>query len=68
MLIIDRIENGFAVASENGIRQDIPLNEFDDIPKEGDVLTRQDGKWTTDCDKTAQRKKLITEKQDSLWE
>lgn len=68
MLIIDRIENGFAVASENGKHQDIPLNEFDYTPKEGDVITCHCGKWITDHDETAKRKKLITEKQDSLWE
>lgn len=56
ILIVDRIENGYAVCeTEQGEKKDIPLSETKDV-HEGDVLILKDGVYIPDKDKTEARK------------
>ena len=51
ILIVDRIENGYAVCeTEQGEKKDIPLSETKDV-HEGDVLILKDGVYIPDKDK-----------------
>lgn len=57
ILIVDRIENGYAVCeTEQGEKKDIPLSETKDV-HEGDVLILKDGVYIPDKDKTEARRK-----------
>ena len=57
ILIVDRIENGYAVCeTEQGEKKDIPLSETKDV-HEGDVLILKDGVYIPDKDKTEQEEK-----------
>ena len=60
ILIVDRIENGYAVCeTEQGEKKDIPLSETKDV-HEGDVLILKDGVYIPDKDKTEARRKKDT--------
>ena len=59
ILIVDRIENGYAVCeTEQGEKKDV---------HEGDVLILKDGVYIPDKDKTEARRKRILALQEDLW-
>jgi len=63
MIIVDRMENGYAVCEVDGTMQDIPLSKIDARVREGDVL-KPDGesaRYIVDIDATAQRNAEISE-------
>lgn len=67
ILIVDRIENGYAVCeTEKGEKKDILLSETKDV-HEGDVLILKDGVYIPDKDKTEARRKRILALQEDLW-
>ena len=67
ILIVDRIENGYAVCeTEQGEKKDIPLDKTLDI-SEGDVLVLKNGVYIPDKDKTEARRKMILALQEDLW-
>lgn len=67
VLIVDRIENGYAVCeTEQGEKKDISLSETKDV-HEGDVLILKDGVYIPDKDKTEARRKRILALQEDLW-
>ena len=62
ILIVDRIENGYAVCET----KDIPLSKTKDV-HEGDVLILKDSVYIPDKDKTEARRKRILALQEDLW-
>lgn len=68
--VLDRFEEGFAVIisldsdeEKNIDRQLLPLEA-----KEGDILRLIDNKWAVDREKTLERKRIIEDKFNSLWD
>lgn len=67
ILIVDRIENGYAVCeTEQEEKKDILLSETKDV-HEGDVIILKDGVYVPDNDKTEVRRKRILALQEDLW-
>lgn len=67
MIIVDRIENGFAVCEYDSVFIDIPLNEISSKIKPGDVLKKVDNIYIKDAIETEKRRKIIINKQNSLF-
>ncbi len=62
MIIIDRIEGGFAVAElEDGSHEDIPLGELPDGTREGSVLRKTERGWELDTDEERSRRERAAE-------
>ena len=60
MLIVDRIESNFAVCEdENKNMININLEEFIEIPKDGDIIELIDGKYIINNKETEKRKSSI---------
>ena len=69
MLIVDRIENDFAVCEdENQKMININLEEFTETPKDGDVIELIDGKYITNKEETEKRKKNIEQEFYNLFQ
>ncbi len=67
--IIDRFVENFAVC-QNADNDEIKNIERKFVPKEakeGDIIVFSDGRYFLDNEKTAERKKVIKEKFNSLW-
>lgn len=73
MLIIDRIEEDFAVCElvlgkQSPTRILIPLEKLPEEVKAGDVLARNGKEYIIDVDETKKRREEIIKLQNSLWE
>jgi hypothetical protein len=67
MIIVDRIENGLAVCEIDGTMKNIPVSKISPGVHEGDVLIdTNEGTFTIDTEKTAQRKADITKRFEHL--
>lgn len=67
MIIIDRIENGFAVCEIDNEFTEISLLDISGNVREGAVLIKTDDKYVVDEDNTSKRKKDLFEKQRRLF-
>ncbi len=67
MIIVDRIENGFAVCEIDNEFTEISLLDISGNVREGAVLIKTNGNYVVDEDSTSQRKKDIFEKQRRLF-
>ena len=67
--IIDRFEGNFAVCQnlQNEKMQNIQKNLLPKNVKESDVIFFEDNKYFFDEEKTLERKKIIEDKFNSLW-
>lgn len=68
MIIIDRFEGSFAVCFDSGRQLDIPISDIEGSPTEGDVIISCGGVYRTDKAAAEQRRKIIIEKENGLWE
>ena len=69
MIPVDRIENGFAVVTdENGRVTDIPLEKISGNVREGDILVPDGENFRADKDLTEKRRTDIRKLESSLWE
>ncbi|NLZ47079.1 MAG: DUF3006 domain-containing protein [Clostridiales bacterium] len=73
MLIIDRIEEGFAVCELiiGNKEETMIIIERSKLPadvKAGDVLAKSKGEYIVDNEETKLRRERILKLQDSLWE
>lgn len=66
-MVIDRIENGYAVIENEGIMLDIPLSQLPDGVKEGDMLTFENGIYFRDELAAAEHRKKISAKLENLF-
>lgn len=68
--VLDRFEENLAViiSLDTEEEKNIPSQLLPKEAKEGDVLRLIDNKWAVDMEKTLERKKLIDEKFNSLWD
>jgi len=64
MIVIDRIENGFAICEINGVMTDIPLTKIRPHAREGDILiyNGESSLYTVDHSATEERKAVISER------
>lgn len=67
MIIVDRIEEGTAVAYNDGVKIDIPLAELPQGVHEGSILRRTSSGWETDPDAEKERRALIAEKMRRIF-
>lgn len=67
MIIVDRIENGFAVCEIDNEFINIPLDQISGNLREGSVLIKCGGHYEVDDTDTENRKKAIFEKQKRLF-
>lgn len=67
--VIDQIENGIVVCQNlsNDKYYNISIEHFPENIKEGDVLFYKDGQYYIDLNKTQERKEVIKNKFNSLW-
>ena len=67
--IIDRIESGIAVCNSMATGEDIeiPTGELPARSKEGDVLIKTNDGYVYDAELTAQRRAVIKEKMNRLF-
>lgn len=65
----DRIEEeyGVLISLENEESKNVKLSLLPKEAKEGDILFFSDNSWILDKEKTEERKKLINDKFNSLW-
>lgn len=63
MLIVDRIEGGFAVTDST----DISLNDLPSGVKEGDVLVKTENGYVIDKEKTDELREKNSAIEDLLW-
>ena len=68
MYIIDRIENGVIVIETPDGFINVDKENVEGNIQEGSVLTKTDGKFTVDNDATINRRKIIIDKQNSLFD
>lgn len=66
-MVIDRIENGYAVIENEGIMLDIPLSQLPDNIREGDVLTYADGEYIVDSKASEERREEISARLENLF-
>ncbi|NLX71414.1 MAG: DUF3006 domain-containing protein [Clostridiales bacterium] len=68
-LIIDRFEGDYAVCEDENMNMvNIEKTKLPEDAREGFVLIVQGGRIKIDYDETAERKKRIKEKMDSIWD
>jgi hypothetical protein len=67
MLIIDRIEPPFAVVETDSGHINIPLEDFDETPHEGDVIVEIGGRYAVCIEETQARRELLRKRSQSLW-
>ena len=69
MLIVDRIELNFAICEdENQNMININLEEFIEIPKDGDVIELIDNKYIVNKEETEKRKNSIEQEFYNLFQ
>lgn len=69
MIIIDRIENEFAVCEfDERIIKNIPLSKLPKDIKEGDILKFENNIYTKDLDLIKKRKEKIEKLINKLWD
>lgn len=69
MLIVDRIESNIVVCEdENQNMININLQEFSEIPKDGDVIELIDSKYVINKEETEKRKKNIEQEFYNLFQ
>ena len=63
MIIVDRIENGWAVCEADDVMIDIPLAHIDGVVREGDILhaSGKGKRYTVAAEETALRRAAIIE-------
>ncbi len=66
-MVIDRIENGYAVIENEGIMLDIPLSQLPEGVKESDVLTFENGIYFRDEITAAERREEISARLENLF-
>ena len=66
-MVIDHIENGYAVIENEGIMLDIPLSQLPDGVKEGDVLTFENGIYFRDEFAAAENREKISARLENLF-
>lgn len=66
-MVIDRIENGYAVIENEGIMLDIPISQLPDGVKEGDVLTFENGIYFRDELAAAEHREKISARLENLF-
>lgn len=67
MIIVDRIEEGIAVAYSDDIRLEIPVSELPHDIHEGSVLLKNGTKWACDYKAEEQRRAEIAGKLHGLF-
>ncbi len=67
MLIIERFEDDKAVIEDGDSHFSIDRDRLPHNAKEGDVIALKDGIYVVDRDTTNERRRRITELQNSLW-
>ena len=69
MLIVDRIESNFAVCEdENKNMININLEEFIEIPKDGDIIELKQDKYIINKEETEKRKNRIEQEFYNLFQ
>lgn len=66
-MVIDRIENGYAVIENEGIMLDIPLSQLPDNIREGDVLNFENGIYFRDELAAAEQREKISARLENLF-
>lgn len=66
-IIIDRIENGFAVCENDSGKMNIPLSDIEGKPKAGDVLAKKGNGYIIDEKAAEKRRSDIIGLQNKLW-
>lgn len=66
-IIVERIEENFAVCEIDGEYADIELKSLPSGIKEGDVLIKADGVWIIDTDEAARLRKQNSDKFKKLF-
>lgn len=66
---LDRFEGDFAVfeALDNRKTVNVKRALLPENAKEGDIFVNKDGRWLPEDKKTKERKKIIEDKFNSLW-
>ena len=67
MIIVDRIEEGIAVAYEDAVKLELPLSELPEGVHEGSVLRRTESGWETDPSAEAERRERIAERMRRIF-
>ena len=67
MIVVDRIEDGFAVVYSGDVRKDIPLRELPQGVHEGRVLRDVPGGYELDEAAEQERRRAISEKMRRLF-
>lgn len=67
MIIVDRIEEGIAVAYEDAVKLELPLSELPEGVHEGSVLRWTESGWETDPSAEAERRERIAEKMRRIF-
>ena len=67
MIVVDRIEDGFAVVYSGDVRKDIPLSELPQGVLEGSILRDVPGGYELDEAAEQERRRAISEKMRRLF-
>ncbi|MDE6762100.1 MAG: DUF3006 domain-containing protein [Oscillospiraceae bacterium] len=68
MLIVDRIEDGFAVIETDDGHIEVSRSSLADDVKEGDAVLFENGMYRKDIETTEKRRQEILKLQNSLWD
>lgn len=68
MIIVDRIEENYAVCEWEEEQLNIELSKLPAGVKEGDVLKKTECGYEIDSEETQRRREKIIKLQNSLWE
>lgn len=67
MIIVDRIEEGFAVVCIGELRRDIPLSELPEGAHEGSVLKETDSGYQLDLPAEQERRRRLSERTKRIF-
>lgn len=67
MIVVDRVEDGFAVVYSGNVRKDIPLSELPQGVHEGSILREVTGGYELDEAAEQERRRAISEKMRRLF-
>ena len=68
MLIVDRIEDGFAVIETDDGHIEVSRSSLADDVNEGDAVLFENGTYRKDIETTEKRRQEILKLQNSLWD
>lgn len=68
MIILERLGDGIAVISEDGLLREISARLISADARDGDVLFRANGIYAPDKAATAERRCRVAKLQNSLWD